>query len=552
MACAAVCVQEESQDQIRRDPSTLTLRDICGNVSHEPSLPNLLRQISADSRMTKGSRQSRGSKRSSGSAASLQGERSKLAQDATQHGLHLIRDEVELMEEGHGSEDGTRKFRWMSFVADERMYPTLRAFVRANRDVFSMCKITGTQSVINVIKAALGKQDIHVGPVVSEPPMGGLAELATLLVNNKIGVVFSFPDPTELSAAEHVDKTSFHRLINVHNVPHATNPTTADMLVSVLRKVLMGESTLMPSMTEKVLKLSPAVEEYNKRQSQVIKDMQARAVTTSEPEKTDNPQAEEKAGAAGKEEKTEKAGKSEKRSPKKKKGLGLGTIEESVLEAQDTIALHETHDTCMEATHEHFRCLALIAHNHMKPAMQDFVKTNSELLKNFRLTGTHSTMTMLETLLGEGVRFGTRCSSGPLGGDAEIMAQLHMEDLGGVIFFVDPLDAHPHIADVEMTVRQTNLYNVVHAPNPATALALTEGLKNGTKDRTLLPSFVETQVSPVLAEKFRQERRAWFRKVARYAISAAVILYSIPVALGVERAGWGWHHHLEHQLGFGA
>jgi len=32
--------------------------------------------------------------------------------------------------------------------------------------------------------------------------------------------------------------------------------------------------------------------------------------------------------------------------------------------------------------------------------------------------------------------------SGPLGGDAQIAALMCMEDLGALIFFVDPLSAH--------------------------------------------------------------------------------------------------------------
>ena len=47
------------------------------------------------------------------------------------------------------------------------------------------------------------------------------------------------------------------------------------------------------------------------------------------------------------------------------------------------------------------RCLALIAHNHMKPAMKAFVEHRKELLKKFRLTGTKTTMTMLKTVFGE-------------------------------------------------------------------------------------------------------------------------------------------------------
>jgi hypothetical protein len=45
--------------------------------------------------------------------------------------------------------------------------------------------------------------------------------------------------------------------------------------------------------------------------------------------------------------------------------------------------------------------LALVAHNHMKPAMATFIKTYSEILKKFRITGTQATMLMCKQLWGE-------------------------------------------------------------------------------------------------------------------------------------------------------
>ena len=112
------------------------------------------------------------------------------------------------------------------------------------------------------------------------------------------------------------------------------------------------------------------------------------------------------------------------------------------------------------------RCLALISHNNMKPAMQarllaaapypippvlvylpstrlripsariplipkatparpalaaqEFVKTHRNVLSNFRLTGTASTMKMLRSVMPPNVVFGPTCASGPLGGDAQV------------------------------------------------------------------------------------------------------------------------------------
>merc|ERR1711907_168014 len=65
------------------------------------------------------------------------------------------------------------------------------------------------------------------------------------------------------------------------------------------------------------------------------------------------------------------------------------------------------------------RCLALVAHNHMKPAMRDFVISHKEILRKFRLTGTNTTMAMLREVFGDDptVQYGPSFASGPLGGD---------------------------------------------------------------------------------------------------------------------------------------
>lgn len=134
---------------------------------------------------------------------------------------------------------------------------------------------------------------------------------------------------------------------------------------------------------------------------------------------------------------------------------------------------------------EEMRCLALIAHNHMKPSIRAFVEANQNLLKKFRLTGTNTTMKMLKEVFGDdpSVVYGPTCQSGPLGGDAEIAAQMCIENLGGMIFFQDPMDAHPHSADIDCLNRQALVHNVITFNNPASAYAgmftFREALKHG-------------------------------------------------------------------------
>mmetsp|Transcript_8944 Transcript_8944/g.17825 ORF Transcript_8944/g.17825 Transcript_8944/m.17825 type:complete len:361 (+) Transcript_8944:205-1287(+) len=153
------------------------------------------------------------------------------------------------------------------------------------------------------------------------------------------------------------------------------------------------------------------------------------------------------------------------------------------------------------------RQLALVAHNHMKPAMKQFIETYSEILKKFRITGTQTTMKMCKSMWGEddpAIHYGLTCTSGPLGGDAQIAALMCMEDLGGIIFFVDPLSAHPHQADIDSLLRLANCGNVIVCPNPASASSMMHTLRcallKGERARGMIPSFFETLESPAVEE----------------------------------------------------
>eukprot|EP00985_Skeletonema_marinoi_P031256 scaffold37305_cov146-Skeletonema_marinoi.AAC.1 len=155
------------------------------------------------------------------------------------------------------------------------------------------------------------------------------------------------------------------------------------------------------------------------------------------------------------------------------------------------------------------RQLALVAHNHMKPAMKQFIETYSEILKKFRITGTQTTMKMCKSMWGEddpAIHYGLTCTSGPLGGDAQIAALMCMEDLGGIIFFVDPLSAHPHQADIDSLLRLANCGNVIVCSNPASASSMMHTLRSallkGERARGIIPSFFETLESPAV-EKYK-------------------------------------------------
>jgi len=194
--------------------------------------------------------------------------------------------------------------------------------------------------------------------------------------------------------------------------------------------------------------------------------------------------------------------------------LGLNELEALIDEDEasvDPTSTTDCDDPVFESKFkpEEMRCLALVAHNHMKPAIKSFVLANKNLLRKFKLTGTNTTMTMLKEVFGNdpSVKYGPTCTSGPLGGDAELVAIMCIENLGGCVFFRDPMSPHPHAADIECLVRQANVHNVLMMANPATAqlcmVSMRIALQEGSAE--MIPSFFRTLQSPSVAEyKVRQ------------------------------------------------
>jgi len=150
------------------------------------------------------------------------------------------------------------------------------------------------------------------------------------------------------------------------------------------------------------------------------------------------------------------------------------------------------------------RCLALVSHNEMKATMKEFVIANKNILKKFRLTGTNSTMTMLREVFADSpkVIYGPSCSSGPLGGDAELVALMCSGLLGGMLFFQDPMSAHPHQVDIDCLCRQALVHNIMTANTPTSAMMMMELFRTalkGTGKPELMPSFFFSLKSPSVA-----------------------------------------------------
>lgn len=95
--------------------------------------------------------------------------------------------------------------------------------------------------------------------------------------------------------------------------------------------------------------------------------------------------------------------------------------------------------------------IALIAHDEMKPQIRNFVRDYGAKLDTFqRILATSATGQVIKDVgphLKEKV---CPCLSGPEGGDIQIATEIFLRRCHVVIFFVDPLHAHPHHDDIRV------------------------------------------------------------------------------------------------------
>ncbi|GIZ15898.1 methylglyoxal synthase [Capnocytophaga catalasegens] len=118
--------------------------------------------------------------------------------------------------------------------------------------------------------------------------------------------------------------------------------------------------------------------------------------------------------------------------------------------------------------------LAVIAHDGKKAEMVSFLNKHIEFLHSANIqiiatgtTGKHAQDAGLQV---------ERVLSGPLGGDAQIAAQVAEGKIQAVFFFKDPMDKHPHEPDINMLLRICDVHNVPIATNRATAELVLKGL----------------------------------------------------------------------------
>ncbi|MFB6139433.1 MAG: methylglyoxal synthase [Halosimplex sp.] len=117
--------------------------------------------------------------------------------------------------------------------------------------------------------------------------------------------------------------------------------------------------------------------------------------------------------------------------------------------------------------------LALIAHDDEKPEMIDLARSYESLLSEFSLVGTGTTGKRVAEETGLTVE---RKESGPIGGDAQIAAEVAEDRLDGVVFLRDPLTAQPHEPDISALLRICDVHDVPLATTRTSAEYVLDGL----------------------------------------------------------------------------
>lgn len=123
---------------------------------------------------------------------------------------------------------------------------------------------------------------------------------------------------------------------------------------------------------------------------------------------------------------------------------------------------------------EPIKRIALVAHDHCKRDMVEWVEWNRQVLLRHQIICTGTTGRLVEDALtklgqkGSGSTI-TKLKSGPFGGDQQLGAMIAEGKIDILIFFWDPMQPQPHDVDVKALLRIAVLYNIPCACNRATA-----------------------------------------------------------------------------------
>ena len=117
----------------------------------------------------------------------------------------------------------------LAVIAHDNKKADLVAWATFNRESLSRVNLVATRHTARLMQDKVG---LSVEWLLSGPE-GGDAQIAVLVATRGVDAVFFFVDP--LSARPHdPDIRALLRVCNVHNVPLASNPATADLMMASL------------------------------------------------------------------------------------------------------------------------------------------------------------------------------------------------------------------------------------------------------------------------------------------------------------------------------
>lgn len=115
----------------------------------------------------------------------------------------------------------------IAVIAHDGKKAEMVAFLRSHLDILTRKKMN------LVATGTTGKHAINAGLKVERMlsgPEGDDAQIAALVANHEIDIVFFFRDPLGKHPHE-PDIAMLMRICDVHNVPLATNPATAELVL---------------------------------------------------------------------------------------------------------------------------------------------------------------------------------------------------------------------------------------------------------------------------------------------------------------------------------
>ncbi len=116
----------------------------------------------------------------------------------------------------------------IALIAHDGKKTDLVTFVLNNKELFEGVHIYATSTTGKFLESA----GFQVTKVLSGP-LGGDAQIGALVAEGEIEVVFFFRDPLDKHPHE-PDVQMLMRLCDVHNIPLATNPAAAKLILSAM------------------------------------------------------------------------------------------------------------------------------------------------------------------------------------------------------------------------------------------------------------------------------------------------------------------------------